>query len=42
VLGGIHAAKLRDAHGQFDIALAETEAREAGLSPLATLPYFIW
>jgi ribonucleotide monophosphatase NagD (HAD superfamily) len=42
VLGGIHAAKLRDARGQFDLAQAETEAREAGLSPLATLPYFTW
>lgn len=42
VLGGIHAGELRDAHGQFDIAQAETKAREAGLSPLATLPYFTW
>jgi HAD superfamily hydrolase (TIGR01459 family) len=42
VLGGVHATKLRDTHGQFDIAQAETEAREAGLSPLATLPYFTW
>jgi HAD superfamily hydrolase (TIGR01459 family) len=42
VLGGVHAAKLRDAHGQFDIAQAETEAKEAGLSPLAALPYFTW
>ena len=42
VLGGIHGAKLRVADGQFDTARAEAEAREAGLSPLATVPYFTW
>jgi len=42
VMGGIHGAKLRDASGQFDTGRAEAEAREAGLSPLATVPYFTW
>jgi HAD superfamily hydrolase (TIGR01459 family) len=42
VLGGIHGAKLRDVDGQFDSVRAETEARTAGLSPLATVPYFAW
>jgi HAD superfamily hydrolase (TIGR01459 family) len=42
VLGGIHGAKLRRADGTFDTALAEVEALAAGLSPLATLPSFIW
>jgi HAD superfamily hydrolase (TIGR01459 family) len=42
VLGGIHGAKLRDTAGHFDTTLAETEAREAGLVSLATLPYFTW
>jgi HAD superfamily hydrolase (TIGR01459 family) len=42
VIGGIHGAMLRDASGQFDTGRAEAEAREAGLSPLATVPYFTW
>jgi len=42
VLGGIHGADLLDADGQFNTARAEAAAREAGLSPLATLPHFIW
>jgi HAD superfamily hydrolase (TIGR01459 family) len=42
VLSGIHGATLRDAEGHFNIGRAEIEARNAGLSPLATLPYFTW
>jgi HAD superfamily hydrolase (TIGR01459 family) len=42
VLGGIHGAKLRDAGGKYDTSRAEAEARGAGLSPLATLPYLAW
>jgi HAD superfamily hydrolase (TIGR01459 family) len=42
VLGGIHGAKLRRVDGTFDTGLAEAEARDAGLSPLATLPSFTW
>jgi len=42
VLGGIHGAELRNSDGKFDTARAETQTREAGLSPLATLPTFIW
>jgi HAD superfamily hydrolase (TIGR01459 family) len=42
VLGGIHGAALRDANGQFDTTRADAEARDAGLSPVATLPHFTW
>ena len=42
VLGGIHGANLLDADGQFNTTRAEKAAREAGLSPLATLPHFNW
>jgi HAD superfamily hydrolase (TIGR01459 family) len=42
VLGGIHGAKLREPDGQFNLVRAEAEARTAGLSPLATVPYFAW
>ena len=42
VLGGLHAAELREADGQFDLLRAEAEARTAGLAPLASLPYLSW
>jgi HAD superfamily hydrolase (TIGR01459 family) len=42
VLGGLHAAELTRADGTFDLAKAELEAREAGLFPIATIPYFVW
>jgi HAD superfamily hydrolase (TIGR01459 family) len=42
ILGGIHGAALRDATGAFDTARAEAEALAARLSPVATLPGFVW
>jgi HAD superfamily hydrolase (TIGR01459 family) len=42
ILDGIHAAELRTADGQFDTALAEAAARDAGVAPVATLPRFVW
>jgi HAD superfamily hydrolase (TIGR01459 family) len=42
VLGGLHAANLLRPDGSFDTAKAEAEAREAGLSPVATIPRFAW
>lgn len=42
VLDGIHGAALRNDDGGFDHARAEALAREAGLSPVATLPRFVW
>ena len=37
VLGGIHAEMIGD-----NVALAEAEARSAGLAPVATIPSLIW
>ncbi len=42
VLDGIHGATLSDGAGGFDRAKTEAAAREAGLSPVATLPRFVW
>lgn len=42
VLDGIHGASLSNGHGGFDTARAEAAAREANLSPVATLPRFVW
>ncbi len=42
VLGGLHAAELARPDGTFDLALAEKSAREVGLSPIATIPRFVW
>jgi HAD superfamily hydrolase (TIGR01459 family) len=42
VLGGLHGASLLRPDGSFDTAKAEAEAREDGLSPVATLPRFAW
>jgi HAD superfamily hydrolase (TIGR01459 family) len=42
VLDGIHGAVLRQDGGKFDTAAAEQEARQAGLSPVATVPRFVW
>ena len=42
VLSGIHGAALRGGDGEFDLAVAEVEAREAGLDPVATIPRFVW
>ena len=42
VLDGIHGDALSDGAGGFDPAKTEAAAREAGLSPVATLPRFVW
>jgi HAD superfamily hydrolase (TIGR01459 family) len=42
VLDGIHANTLDNGAGGFDLRRAEAEAAEAGLSPVATLPRFVW
>jgi len=42
VMGGLHGANLVRPDGSFDTAKAETEAHEAGLSPVATIPRFAW
>ncbi len=42
VLGGLHAASLVRPDGSFDTAKAEAETQDAGLSPVATVPRFIW
>ena len=42
VLDGIHGAALSDGAGGFDRAKTEAATREAGLSPVATLPRFVW
>ena len=42
VLGGLHGAGLARADGSFDTAMAEEEARAAGVSPMATVPRFAW
>lgn len=42
VLDGIHGAALSDGAGGFDRAKTEAAAHQAGLSPVATLPRFVW
>ncbi|MGE0223805.1 MAG: TIGR01459 family HAD-type hydrolase [Acetobacteraceae bacterium] len=42
VLDGLHGSALSDGAGGFDHAKAEAAARAAGLSPIATLPRFVW
>lgn len=42
VLGGLHAESLVRSDGSFDIGKAEAEAREAGLSLVATIARFAW
>lgn len=42
ILDGVHGAALRGGDGEFDLAAAEAEARQAGLSPVAVLPRFQW
>jgi len=42
VLDGVHGAELRRSDGSFDTTKAEAAAREAGLTPIATLPCFNW
>jgi HAD superfamily hydrolase (TIGR01459 family) len=42
VLDGIHATELKTAAGSYDTAKAEALAREAGVTPIATLPQFNW
>ncbi len=42
VLSGIHGAALDDGAGGFDRAKADAHAREAGLTPVATIPRFAW
>lgn len=42
VLGGLHGAALIDPDGHVDPRMAEREARNAGLAPLATIPRFGW
>lgn len=42
VLGGLHAEALARPDGTFDLTRAESSAREAGLSPIATIPRFAW
>ncbi len=42
VLDGIHGAALAKPDGTFDPARAEAAAREAGVTPVATVPRFAW
>lgn len=42
VLDGIHGAALSDGAGGFDHAKAEALASAEGLTPVATLPRFVW
>jgi HAD superfamily hydrolase (TIGR01459 family) len=42
VLEGIHGAELSNGLGTFDTARAELAARAAGVTPIATLPRFVW
>ena len=42
VLGGLHRDSLVGADGSFDTAKAECEANEVGLTPIATIPRFVW
>ncbi len=42
VLDGIHGAALSDGAGGFDPVKIDAAAAEAGLSPVASLPRFVW
>ncbi len=42
VLDGIHGADLSDGAGGFDPVKTEAAARAAGMTPVATLPKFVW
>jgi HAD superfamily hydrolase (TIGR01459 family) len=42
VLGGLHGATLVGPDRRVDVRLAEQEARDAGLAPVATVPCFAW
>ena len=42
VLDGIHGAALSNGAGGFDPAKTDAAAAEAGLSPVASLPRFVW
>jgi HAD superfamily hydrolase (TIGR01459 family) len=42
VLDGIHGAALSDGAGGFDPVKTDAAANEAGLSPVASLPRFVW
>ena len=42
VLDGIHGAALSDGAGGFDAAKTDDAAAAAGLSPVASLPRFVW
>jgi HAD superfamily hydrolase (TIGR01459 family) len=42
VLDGIHGGEVRGADGGFDADRVEAVARRAGVSPVATLPRFVW
>jgi HAD superfamily hydrolase (TIGR01459 family) len=42
VLNGIHGEALANGMGEHDTVKAEAVARDAGLSPLATIPRFEW
>jgi HAD superfamily hydrolase (TIGR01459 family) len=42
VLDGIHGAELSNNTGTFDTAKAESLARAIGVTPIATIPRFVW
>jgi HAD superfamily hydrolase (TIGR01459 family) len=42
VLEGLHGSELSNGPGTFDTAKAELAARAAGVTPVATLPRFVW
>jgi HAD superfamily hydrolase (TIGR01459 family) len=42
VLDGIHGAELSNNTGTFDTAEAESLARAIGVTPIATIPRFVW
>jgi HAD superfamily hydrolase (TIGR01459 family) len=42
VLDGIHSSELRNGPAGFDTGRAELAARAAGVTPVATVPRFIW
>jgi HAD superfamily hydrolase (TIGR01459 family) len=42
VLDGIHGAELSNGTGTFDTAKAESVARAIGVTPIATIPRFVW
>jgi HAD superfamily hydrolase (TIGR01459 family) len=42
VLDGVHGADLSNESGNFDMTKVEQAAHAAGLSPVATVPRFVW